>query len=106
MPLPWSRPLSHLDHRPLSHLANPTGWVPPEGPFGLNQFSLWVPLPLQDVSSLKDFFETNLDLADPDALMGMVSAAAAAAAAAGLHFKSCMQYWQGMLACTWPAPLR
>ena len=29
-------------------------------------------LALQDVSSLKDFFETNLDLADPDALMGMV----------------------------------
>jgi hypothetical protein len=28
--------------------------------------------PLQDVSSLKDFFETNLDLACPDALMGMV----------------------------------
>ncbi|PRW44900.1 glucose-1-phosphate adenylyltransferase [Chlorella sorokiniana] len=25
-----------------------------------------------DVSSLKDFFETNLDLADPDALMGMI----------------------------------
>jgi hypothetical protein len=28
---------------------------------------------VQDVSSLKDFFETNLDLADPDALMGTVS---------------------------------
>lgn len=32
--------------------------------------TLWSP---QDVSSLKDFFETNLDLADPDALSGMVS---------------------------------
>ena len=31
-------------HGPLSHLANPTGGVPPEGPFGLKQFSLWVPL--------------------------------------------------------------
>lgn len=33
------------------------------------------PSALQDVSSLKDFFETNLDLADPDALMGAVRAA-------------------------------
>lgn len=30
---------------------------------------------LQDVSSLKDFFETNLDLACPDALMGQVKRA-------------------------------
>ena len=35
------------------------------------------PIPsLQDVSSLEDFFETNLDFADPEALMGLVRACA------------------------------